>query len=348
MKQINKSNLLLISSAILVVASLPFLNFGSFSSALNIWSDVLNIISTGDRHVTRLYELTLSPNGEWTWVVLNINPLKDQLNISNGLVVWNENSSSEWQFSSIWWWMTNSIEDSNYAWIAWWTNGKISLWHNSVIWGWNWNTINGQNAIIAWWDGNSATEFWVIVWWSSNKSAKNGVALWGQNNSGGENSLVMWSGSKWKNAFARNAKTIDNSARIDAKSGVLIGTTESIPWVSLVVNWAIKINWDRSDRSNWVAWEIRVVDGCFYAFDWQYRHVISQTNNSEECTWFATTETCIFGNVRLQQWDQVTWYNATISTSCVGERVVCSGGALLTVAWNTEGYNSPYCYETTN
>lgn len=346
MKQINKSNLLLISSAILLIATLPLLNFGSFSSALNIWADVLNRVSTGDRHVTRLYELILSDNSVDNWVKINIKD--NHLTISNGIVVWDNDSSADWQFSSIWWWMQNKIESSDYAWIAWWTSNKISNWDNSVIWGWNRNTIVWENAVIAWGEQNSASALWVVVWWRNNAGNSNGVALWGQNNSGGSSSLVMWSWASWNHAFSRNAQADDNAARIDAKSGVLIWTTNTIAWVSLVVSWAVKIAWSGSSTANWIAGEIRVVNGCFYAFDWKYRHVVSQANNPTECTWFASTATCDFWNVRLQQWDQVTWYNSTISTSCAGERVVCSGGILLTVAWNHEGYNSPYCYEITN
>lgn len=345
MKQINKSNLLLISSAILVIATIPLLNFGSFSSALNIWS-ILNSVSTGEKHVTRLYELILSDNGAGDWVMINIKD--NHLTISNGIVVWDNDSSADWQFSSIWWWTQNKIESSNYAWIAWWTSNKIKNWDNSVIWGWNDNTIEWSNAVIAWGESNNAWELWIILWWNNNTASQNGVALWGKWNNAWTNSLVMWSWASWKRAFARNASAEENSARIDAKSGVLIWTTESIPWVSLVVNWAVKIDWNGSRDDNWIAGEIRVVSGCFYAFDWKYRHVISQANNPEDCTWFVSNATCDFWNVRLQQWDQVTWYNAKLSTNCEAKRVVCSGGNLLTLSENALGYDSPYCYDITN
>lgn len=348
MKQINKSHLLLISSAILVIASLPFLNFSS-SSTLNIWKDILSRVSTWENHVSRLYELILSPEGDGTGVKLNINNSSNQLNISNGIVVWDNASSSRGTLSSIWWWMGNQIWESRSAWIAWWSSNEIGDYSdNSVIWGWMGNHINWENAVIVWWERNGAESFWVVVWWYYNTASGNGVSLWGKNNEAGSNSLVMWSGAKWTRAFARNAPAEDNAARIDAKSWVLIGTTTAVQWVSLVVEGAVKIDWSGDNIENWITWEIRVVNGCFYAYDWKYWHVISQTNDPEACTWFVSTEKCIFWNVYLQQWDQVTWYNATISTSCVGERVVCSGGVLLTVAWNNEGYNSPYCYETTN
>jgi len=344
MKQIKKSHLLLISSVVLIIATLPFLNFSSSSSTLNIWS-VLNSVTTGEKHVTRLYELTLSKDGVSDGVKLNINGLKDQLNISNGIVVWN-NSSAEWSYSSIWWWTSNKIVNSKYAWIAWWTSNEIeSSSNNSVIWGWNWNLINWENAVIAWWDGNRANSFWVVIWWSNNTGRTNGVALWGQWNNADENSLVMWSWAGWNSVFAWNAKADTNSARIDAENWVLIWTTEPVPWVSLVVNWAVKINWEGDAGKTWVAWEIRVVSGCFYAFDWKFWHVISQSE-WDSCTWFVSTEKCKFGNVYLQQWDQVTWYNATISTNCDGKTVVCSGGVLVTTTtpYRT-GYDNPYCYK---
>lgn len=342
MKQINKQHLLIMTSVVLLVASFPFFNFSSSNQTLNIWN-VLNSISTGDRHVSRLYELILSKNGNWTWVKINIDNSKNQLNIQNGIVVWDDESYSKWTLSSIWWWSNNKIEENaNYAWIAGWSNNIINLWENSVIWGWINNKAEWNNVVVAWGQWNEWYNSGVIIWWNSNKAKDNGIALWGQNNEAQANSLVMWSWAKWKNVFARNAQTEEKSARIEAKSWVLIGTTESIPWVSLVVSGAVKINWNSNLDNNWVAWEIRVVEWCFYAYDWKYWHLISK---SDSCSAVSNTG-CDFGNVRLQQWDQVTWYNETISTSCDSKRVVCSGGILLTVDSNhQQGYNSPYCYE---
>lgn len=342
MKQINKSHLLIMTSVVLLVASLPFLNFSSSESTLNIWN-VLNSISTGDRHVSRLYELILSKDGNWTWVKINIDNSKNQLNIQNGIVVWDEESYSKWTLSSIWWWSNNKIEEgADYAWIAGWSNNVIEGWNNSVIWWWISNRAQWDNIVIVWGNWNIWWEFGVVIWWGGNEAKNNGIALWGQSNKAWTNSLVMWSWAQWDNVFARNANPSQKSARIEAKSWVLIWTTESIPWVSLVVSGAVKINWNNSDMNNWVAWEIRVVDWCFYAYDWKYWHLISK---SDSCNAVQNTG-CDFGNVRLQQWDQVTWYKATISNHCESAKVVCLDWVLVkNDSTHEEGFNSPYCYE---
>ncbi len=338
MKQIKLHQFLVILSIIFCISSLPFLNLSFSQFTLNI-NSLLNNIE--QKHVARLYKLTLS--GVDTNVQLNINSSNKQLDITNGIVVW-ESSYSKSDLSSVWWWTENKIEEgSNYAWIAWWTNNKIQG-AESVIWWWKENTINWSNAVIAWGQKNSAGNNWVVAWWNNNSASDNGIALWWQSNNADENSLVMWSWAGWRHAFARNAQANDDAARIDTKNGVLIGTTEGIQWVNLVVSGAVKIAWNIYDE--WQAWEIRVVSGCFYAHDWKYWHVISQTNDPDtNCTWFVSTEPCKFGNVYLQQWDQVTGYNAKISSHCDGKKVVCSGGVLVRLGTNDATYSNPYCHK---
>lgn len=337
MKKIKLPQVLITLSVIFCISSLPLLNFSSSAETLNLGK----LLEIGEKHVARLYKLTLSGNANN--VEMSIDQNRNQLNITNGVVVWS-GSSSQSNLSSVWWWKNNTIDsNSNYAWIAWWSNNKISNWENSVIWGGSWNKINWSNWVVAWGQWNSAWSSWVVMWWQNNSASGYGVALWWQSNEAWNNSLVMWSWAGWNRAFARNAKAQDNSARIDAKSGVLIGTTESILWVNLVVSGAIKIVWNNS--TEWQAWEIKVVSGCFYAYDWVFWHVISQTDPGN-CEWFVETKTCKFGNVYLQQWDQVTWYNQTVDSSCKWEKVVCSGGDLVSLrSPSNTWYIHPYCHK---
>lgn len=341
MKQKKWFYLFILSAVILSIASMPFLNFSSSESAIEIGSILNNWIK--DKHIVRLYKLTLTWDGDNS-VTLTINPSTEQLKVENGIVAWNDGNSSQWYLSSIWWWEWNSIDDnSDNSWIAWWKNNKITDGPNSVIWGWSGNTIVWRNAVIAWGQWNVGGNYWVVAWWRNNTASGYGVVLWGLNNNAEESSLVMWSGASWRNAFSRNAKAQADSARIDAKNGILIGTTESIQWVNLVVSGAVKITWNDGDE--WQPWEIKVVDGCFYAYDWNYWHLISQTNNSSDCQWFVLTESCQFGNVYLQQWDQVTWYKATLDQNCTQHKVVCSGGVLVEKGTNATGYDKPYCHK---
>jgi hypothetical protein len=154
--------------------------------------------------------------------------------------------------------------------------------------------------------------------------------------------LVMGEGAKWNMwSFAWNGEADNYSARIDAANWILIGTYDAIDWVSLVVNWAIKIG--GGTWTNGVAWEIRMVSGCFYAYDWSYWHVINQSTTW--CNALPVAKTCRFGNVQLQAWDRVTAYKVNISSNCDAEKsdnAVCNSSGDVTDG--SVSYPYPYCY----
>ncbi len=290
------------------------------------------------QHSPRLYSLLLWAGNVW------INVDEDKLTITNGVVVWFWSSNSVWSNSaSIWWWENNNIQsNSHYAWIAWWTFNTIQWWMNSIIWWWNSNIIDWWDAIIAWWENNTGHNWWNILWWNSNVANSGWVVLWGNGNEADINSLALWraSAARW-HAFSRNAISEANAARINASNWILIWTSHIVTWVNLVVDWAIKIG--GSNSLTWVAWEIKVVNGCFYAFDWLVWHVINR-NTADNCNDIPVSKVCKFWNIELQEGDVVTGYNATLSRSCSYAVVTCEDGLLKDSWWSTE-YSNPYCYE---
>ena len=341
MKQ--KRNYLLLFPLIAV-----FLTAVNFSSAA-IQISVKNILDWVKVHQARLHSLYLT---EWSdentydtplvWLKTNGNHIL----VSNGLLVW-KNNSIEWSsMVAIGWWDSNTIQNSKNSWIAGWNWNRISNWSNSIIWWWSSNTITWPDAVIAWWNSNKATTWGIVVWWSNNTAKNNGVVFWWLSNTAEwYNSLILWSWSKWWNwSFAWNGEAKDYSAYIWAKNGVLIWTYDTIAWVNLVVNGGIKLWWD--EKTKWTAWEIRVVWWCFYAYDWEYWHVINQSWKSN-CSWLPAADTCEFWAIQLQAWDRVFAYKDWISTDCSSIEVVClENWDLVSVSSpNEKDYKYPYCYE---
>ena len=293
------------------------------------------------QHKARVYSLYL-----WVWENVGIKTTEDNLIITNWIVVWDASSYSKSTGASIWWWVGNTIEsNSQYAGIAWWWNNTIVDGENSIIGWWSNNSIDGKNAVVAWWQNNTSHSWWNVMWWVWNSASGNSVVLWWEGNMAEENSLALWkdSDAQYK-SFAWNAIAEPNSARINASNWVLIWTTQPITWVNLVVNWAMKIGWTSS--ATWVAWEIRSVSWCFYAYDWVIWHIINR-NSRWDCNTFTVSEVCKFGNIELQEWDVVIGYRAIISTGCDSSdnrrEVRCTNWELLDSEWNT-GFDSPYCY----
>lgn len=301
----------------------------------------VRITSITAAHQPRMYTLYLWAD-EDVWIKTSDN----NLIITNWMVVWDMDSYSRSTAASIWWWVSNRIDsNSNYAWIWWGEGNSITNWENSIIWWWLRNAIYGQNAVVAWWTTNESHSWGSVMWWSENVAESNWVVLWWYNNAAYENSLALWKDANAVGkSFAWNATADANSARIDASNWILIWTTIPITWVNLVVNWAIKIWWTSS--ATWVAWEIRFVSGCFYAYDWIIWHIINR-NSTWSCNAFTVSEVCKFGNIELQEWDVVTWYKAIISTNCDADTnkrsVKCTAWELLDSSWNT-WFTSPYCY----
>lgn len=290
-------------------------------------------------HSPRFYSLLL-----WSSDI-GIKVEDDKLVITNGIVVWSNWSESVWSNSaSIWWWKGNNIKTgSHYAWIAWWESNTIdNWWVNSFIWWWNSNNIVWSDAVVAWWENNNGYVWGNVLWWNLNTASTWWVVFWWSNNEAGINSLALWSSAKsLKHSFSWNAEAEDYSAMINASRWILIWTTSAVEGVNLVVDWAVKLWW--SDAEEWTAWEIRAVDGCFYAFDWIAWHVINR-NTADNCTAITVSDVCKFWNIELQEWDVVTGYNATLAVHCESARVTCTDGALKD-SWGGTSYSHPYCYE---
>ena len=300
-----------------------------------------SLLEDTNLHKARLHSLFLEDEGWYSFASLISH--KNHLIISNGLVVWTYNIVNNSTMWSIWWWLWNSLEGTNYAWIAGWAANRISNWSNSIIWWWSSNTIIWSDAVIAWWNNNEAKTWGIIIGWENNIAEWWIVFWWAGNKSYWWNNLVFWKDAEWwDGSFAWNGKAESWSAYIWARNGVLIWTYDAITWVNLVVSWAVKLGWDSS--TGWTAWEIKVVWWCFYAYDWEYWHLINQSW-TWWCEWFEAAQSCLFWNVQLQAWDRVSAYNAIISTECKAEVVVCKNWELVRADDETDkSYKYSYCF----
>lgn len=306
------------------------------------WNQGITIIQVNPdkpEHELHLHSLFLWKDATDTgasWVKANEN----NLDILNGLIVWTwtNRKDSTGHLITVWWWKNNVVEGNN-SWIWGWNGNKINNGDNSAIGWWDGNIINWNSATIAWWQGNTAKESWVVVGWKSN-IASNWVALWwSENNAKGKNSLVMWKKSTWgEGSFAwndgssSNFNAPDNTARIDANSGVLIRTFTPIKWVALVVSWAIKLGGDTS--SDELAWEMRVDNWCIQVYDGGNWHYLGGScNGAVDWTW------CQFGKTYLLNGDTATGYEKPVDAKCSWKPVTCNN-------WKLQPENLfPYCYE---
>ena len=326
---------------LLLILVVVFIVLFNVSSAITIDSELFEGVDY--QHRARLHSLFLEKDDDTWYAFASLIAYKNHLIISNWLVIWTYNSVTNSKMGSIWWWLWNSIDDADYAWIAGWTANTISRWDNSVIWWWSNNTIIWSDAVIAWWNNNDATTWGIIVWWQGNTAEWWIVLWWVGNTSRWWKNLIFWKGAGWwDGSFAWNGEARDYSAYIWARNWVLIWTYDAITWVNLVVNWAVKLGWN--DSTGWVAWEIKVVWWCFYAYDWEYWHLINQSW-TWGCEWFEAAQPCLFWNVQLQAWDRVSAYNAIISTECRAEEVVCKNWELVSVDDETDkSYKYAYCF----
>lgn len=295
-------------------------------------------------HVSRLHSLYL-----WRSSFAGMIADSWRLNITNGLVVWNSSVGSV--MVTVGWGIDNGIgSSSQWAGIAGWQQNNIqSDSAYSVIGGWKLNNVKWKNAVIAWWESNIASDSGaVVLWWNGNESSSQyGMVFGGSGNKAlWAYSFVLWEGAVWQQwSFAWNGEATQDSARIDASNWILIGTYDVVDGVNLVVNWAIKIGGDTWALS--MAWEIRMVSGCFYAYDWAYWHVVNQSaTGCDTISTMPVAKTCKFGNVELQAWDKVTAYKTKISTNCDSEKseeAVCDPTDWK-VKVGADEYPYPYCY----
>ncbi len=262
------------------------------------------------------------------------------LDILNGLIVWtwSKRNSSSGHLITVWWWENNVVKGNN-SWIWGWKGNKFNNnANNSAIGWWEGNAIEWDSATIAWWQSNTAKASWVVVGWYQNTETEWVALWWSENKAKGKNSLVMWKKSEWEEgSFAWNDGTSsnfnapDNTARIDANSGVLIWTFTPIKWVALVVSWAIKLG---KDTSSELAWEMRVNDWCIEVYDGNNWHYLGgKCWEHEDWNW------CQFGKTYLLNGDTATGYVSPVSETCERKPVTCNG-------WELDHKDYfPYCYK---
>ena len=287
----------------------------------------------------------------WTTATLHTDADIWKLEFSNGLVVWDSqtvgaginNAVIGWgkgntvsaNYAAVGWWESN-VANAKYA-VVWWGKENRANWQNAVVVGWN-NNIAAGWSVVVWWEWNRAEDGWVVLWWKSNISHSNSLALW-QNATSNEGSFI-WNWSETRK-IAEN-----NSVNIYTTNWTLVGTTTPINWVNLVVNGAVKVEWNTTDA--WVYWEIRNVGGCFYWFDGEKWHVMNRwndINNNDECDAFPsnTAKFCYFGNTILWDGDTTTAYTQPYGTgtrcnSVYKKTIKCNGVKDSLLSYY------PYCY----
>ena len=216
-----------------------------------------------------------------------------------------------------------------------------------MIWWGNTNKANWENAVVVGWDHNTSAGWSVVVWWKWNNAVDGGIVLWWEGNTWRPNSLALGkNATSNEGSFAWNWTASEDSAYINASNGTLINTTTPIAWVNLVVDGAVKVEWNTTDA--WVYWEIRYVGGCFYWYDGSKWHVMNRwndRNNNNECGAFPSTTAkfCYFGNTILWDGDTAIAYQNPYSTNCSAstnrKTVTCINWS-LSPSW----YTHPYCY----
>ena len=132
-----------------------------------------------------------------------INIVANNFAITQTWSTW-KNIIIDWgSYSSILWWMANSLK-WNYSVILWWEKNTISNgdYYDVILW-WVGNSVNGAASVILWWTGNKISNgLSSIVWWSDNEiTASNSVAVW-------KNIRILRSSSNWNNVVMWSNMTI--------------------------------------------------------------------------------------------------------------------------------------------
>lgn len=340
-----------------VILFLNALFVGIFGIANGVTIKTINMDASDllNNHRVHVKSLNL-----WTWSDYYEVAVKglESFNISDWLVVWRENTKSNgWLNVAVGWWTKNEVK-WNSVWIVWGNSNKITIGeqNNAVIGGWLSNTSNWGESVIWWGRSNIIKEGggWIILGWYQNSAYMDNVVLWWfKNQSFWTNSWILWNNAKASlSSFSWNdGQEIQmiwesgKNANIRASAGILIWTYDVLTWVNLVVNGAVQI-WDSS--TSWVGWEVKMVNGCLYAYDGNHWHVLGK--NSEvawNCNTINTGDVCKFGKVELQAWDRVIAYSQPYAVNCnkntIAQTVTCSGWVLLTNGWDTK-YTYPSCY----
>ena len=325
------------------------------------WEDAPFQISWNSSELAHRVRLT----NLWIWDTMSawLKAWENNLDVLNGVVAGSGNTiDGNIVLSSVGGWENNKIKWS-YAGVVWWFSN--TAWNsNSAVGGWDGNTADWSNAVIAWWKGNSAgSDWWVILWWEGNTTdGEYGIVLWWSENTAWAYGLSLWHGSAWAdNTFSwRDSELwewngpLEDSAHIGATSWVLIWTYNPIPWVNLVVNGAVKIEWGAWDLYWPEPWEIRMIDWCVFAYDGNKWHILGKnSNDSSSCKGIIGDElavTCNYGETMIWEWDEVIWYNSPYGncgdnkcTKLVCEdwwKLVCRDGDKN----GSLDYIYPYCY----
>ena len=301
------------------------------------WAKTINTNpDKSNLHRSYLFSLFL---GDTKPVEIKVNSWCTNLNI---LMNGSGSTTNSTNLPFIWGWSGNTISKGK-GWIGWWYKNKIE-WENWTILWWLGNKIEWKNWTILWWSGNKIKwTNWIILWWSGNTSNNWWIILWWKNNSAWENSLVLWSNSKWwKNSFIWNwNEGIINSAYIHAPKWMLINTTQPTEWISLVVNWAIKL-WQTNNNHAW--WIFVTNSWCIKYYDWNTVNTLGISSSYDNECWIS--KWCPFGAVMLHHWDVVTWYKVSYAKQCkdFSNKITCMNWKLIDESNNSNIYIYPYCY----
>lgn len=344
-----KCHMMKYTSKLAYLLWLPLLTWVVALCSMNVVSSEVRIPvpRMGDIHRAHLNSLYLW-NTESSDASIEVNVYGRRFNVLNWLIMWQGNSvlSDDATLVTIWWWRSNTISDVIQSGIWWWESNIITT-SFSVIWWWRGNTTEWENrtedhlGTIAWWTSNKTTHWWTVVWWKNNEAQNWWIVIGWQDNISDSYGVALWQNSYSKyGSFSWNSSdTKDNSAVIVASGWILIWTYEPISWVNLVVEGAMQISANDSDE--WIIWEIRMKDGCFYGYDGNFWHVINK-NPWDGCP----NITCVFWTTLLQEWDSVQAYSQSYAEDC--------SGAIVDITCNSDwslwdgGTYYPYCYNLTN
>lgn len=307
------------------------------------------------------HRVSLNSLNLWSWSLTNFYEVAIErpeiFDILTWLVV------GQWTTKFNWWslaviggWKDNQVQGTS-IWVAWGQSNKIiNNVENSVIGGWRYNEARKSKSVIWGWYYNRVTGggSWIILgWYYNNVSKENSIVLgWRYNEANGKNNLLFGQQAKssyastfvWGSENVTCPSSTNNSARICASKGILIWTYDILSGVNLVVSGAVQIAWN-----SWIGtpWEIRMVNGCFYAYDGNNWHIFGK-NSAANCYGITVSQTCEFGNIKLQEWDIVTAYSKPYAINCnnVKSSVTCLWW-VLKAGSHTE-YIYPSCYNVSS
>ena len=202
------------------------------------------------------------------------------------------------KWSSILWWIANSIEAWNAGTILWWNANEIQYSESSSILWWIMNTLTGTSfSIIFWWQQNNIT--WgrasSLIWWSDNNIATSySTAIWNNNTISWYNSIAMWfkSNVTGRNSFlwtdGSSTKTLwaNNTFAIIWSNGMIINSKKAYNFAKLTISNSLIIYNDGNDPTctEETKWVLKVITGdnynsqqiCFCNCDGYWRNALHE------------------------------------------------------------------------